>query len=174
MRVDYIWGPEIMIYDWVHIGHPNMNMFYCESLLWSVLNVVMITNICFIWQFCCQSINFAQVSPQKKLFWAPQGPQRVSKSQKNLSKTLAYSGRFWLTLADPGRLWMTFDDSGWLWLTLADSGWLWLSLDDSGWPWLTLEDCGLLKLTLANSDRLWRTLADYGWLWLNLADSGCF
>ena len=78
-------------------------------------------------------------------------PQK-SKRYKNLSKTLAYSGTFWLTLAD----------SGWLCLTLADSGWL----------LLTLADSGLLKLILANSDRLWLTLADYGWLWLTLTDSG--
>ena len=51
---------------------------------------------------------------QTKIFLrGPPGAKKSPKDpKKKLSKTLAYSGRFWLTLADSGRLWMTFDDSG--------------------------------------------------------------
>ena len=122
-------------------------------------------NICFIWQFCSQSINFARVLHKKYLLGPTRGLQK-SKRSKNLSKTLAYSCRFWLTLADSGQLWLTFEDSGWLWLTMSDPGWLWLSLADSYWPWLTLAYSSWLLPTLTDSGLLWPNMADSFWLCL--------
>ena len=91
-------------------------VIYCYSLshfcdqFW---NVTMIMNICFIWQFCGQSINFAKVFHKKKSVGAPRGSNKSARDQ-NLTKTFADSGRLWLTLVDSDRLWMTLDDSGWL------------------------------------------------------------
>ena len=48
------------------------------------LNVTMITNICFIGQFCGQSINFAQVL-KKNLFGPPRGPQKSKRSKTYLN-----------------------------------------------------------------------------------------
>ena len=63
---------------------------------------------------CGQSNNLAPVFPKQILEVPPGAPKNQKDERKKKYhpyKTLAYSGRFWLTLGDSGRLWMTFDDS---------------------------------------------------------------
>ena len=149
--LDAYWVKKLVIFCF-SLSH------FCD-LFW---NVTMITKICFIWQFCGQSINFAPVSHPKKMLGPPRGPKN---------------------LADSGWLWPTLDDFWWLWQTpavsqnqlesaivsqsqpylarvsqsLSDSGWLWLTLADYGWLWLTLADSGWILMTLADSNWLWLT-----------------
>ena len=113
-------------------GHISFRLSHFFDLFW---NVTMIMNTCFIDNFAARVLILHSVL-HKKIFWGPQ----KSKRSKNLSKTLAYSGRFWLTLADSGQLWLTFEDSCWLWLTMSDLGWLCLTLTDPGGLWLTQAD----------------------------------
>ena len=94
------------------IFHYSLSHF-CD-LFW---NVTMIINICFIWQFCGHSNNYAQVLPKTNSLGTPQGPQKVSKNLKTYLKLL-----------------MTLADSCWFWLTLTNSGWLLMTLADSGCP----------------------------------------
>ena len=88
---------------------------FCD-LFW---NVPLITNICFIWQFCGQNIYFEPVSPPKNIL----GPPGAPKNQQKLKTFL----NLLLNMADTGWLWLTLAASRFTLMTLADSGRLWLS-----------------------------------------------
>ena len=113
----------------------------------------MIINVCFIWQFCGHSNNFAPVFLKNHFFRGPPGAPKIPKDPKTFLK-------LWLTLADSAWLWLTLANSGWLLPTLADSGWPWITLAESGWVCLTFTEPGGLWLTQADSCQLWKTLAE--------------
>ena len=114
----YIYGsqqPGCILCQKLVIFSFSLSNFYV--LFW---NVTVIMNICFIWQFCGQSINFVPVFRKKIICRGPPGAQKCQQEPKNYIN----SCWLWQILAEYGQLWMTFDDSGWLWQTLADSGYL--------------------------------------------------